>query len=262
MKIGFFDSGIGGLLVARAVKSAMPDIDIAYLGDTLNVPYGGRSTDVIYGLSERAIGWLLREQDCAIVVLACNTATAAALRRLQQEYLPEHFPDRRILGVIAPLVEEAISCKFSSVGIVATAGTVRSGAYVDEFKNRAPGMEVRQVATPLIVPLVENDGDKYAADVIRDYIAPLAGVEALLLACTHYPYYKDIFRAEFAGQVLSQDEIVPQSLVYYLERHTDIADKLGRSGSFDIFMTDVNQGYIDISNRIFLDGACVKRVEL
>ena len=131
MKIGIFDSGLGGLLVAKAIRKVMPEYDYVYLGDTKRVPYGNRSYETVYEFTKQGIDYLFKKEDCAIVILACNTASARALRRLQEEYLAQNFPKRKILGVLIPRAEEAVN--FKRVGVLATQGTVSSDTFVNEI---------------------------------------------------------------------------------------------------------------------------------
>ena len=126
MNIGTFDSGLGGLVITRALIEAMPEYNFCYLGDTARVPYGNRSKETVYNYTKNCIDYLFKKKNCKLIIIACNTATFAALRRLQQEYLPQNFPDRRILGVIVPTIEEIINKNYSSVGLLATQGTVSS----------------------------------------------------------------------------------------------------------------------------------------
>jgi len=236
MNIGIFDSGLGGLLVTQAITKALPEYDYIYLGDTKRVPYGNHSQETVYEFTRQAVEWLFA-QDCALVVLACNTASAEALRRIQQEYLPATFPNRRVLGVIIPTVEAVRS---TTVGVLATRSTVASDAYGKELRTRNSNTEIKQVAAPLLVPLVENDGRPWARPILQSYLQQLGEVESLILGCTHYSAYKDIIREMLPKTtVLCQDELVPQSLALYLERHPEIAKTLGRNGNRRYCLTEV-----------------------
>lgn len=241
MRIGVFDSGLGGLAIANAIQCRLPQYDYLYLGDTKRVPYGPRSLATIHEFVSEALTFLF-ENDCQLVVLACNTASAEALRKSQQEYLPRHYPERRVLGVIIPTAEETPGSK---VGVLATAGTVASDAYGRELRLRRPDVEVVQQAAPLLVPLIENDGLRYIDAVLDDYLAPLneAGVDAVVLGCTHYCLIKDKVRARTRASVISQDEVVPEKLADYLLRHPEIESCLAKSGARRYCVTDLTPAY-------------------
>jgi len=261
LKIGIFDSGLGGLIMTKALVLALPEYDHAYLGDTANLPYGARSAEQVCELTTRCVDWLFREQDCALVVIACNTATIAALEYLQAEYLPANFPERCIVGIVAPTMEAVASGGFARVGLIATEGTVKSGVYERELRKLSPDTSVTSLATPLLVPLVENGGDKYAPAVIADYVEPLADVDALVLGCTHYPHYKKLFAQQLPkATIISQDEIIPASLSAYLDQHKDLEAKLSRGGKRFFGITDIAGSYLTQAERIFGGKLDVARV--
>jgi glutamate racemase len=198
--IGIFDSGIGGLTVAKEVFKQLPEYQVLYLGDTARTPYGNRSQDLIYKFTEQAVDYLFK-QGCYLVVIACNTASAKALRKLQQEWLPVKYPERRILGVIRPIAEESAELsRTKRIGVVGTKGTVSSKAYEFELKKIDPTIEVFQQACPLLVPLVEEGwkNKMVTGKIIRGYLRPLKfrQIDTLILGCTHYPmlmhYFKNI----------------------------------------------------------------------
>ncbi len=247
-KIGIFDSGLGGLYVARAIKNAMPQYDYAYLGDTLNVPYGGRSTEAIYKLSEAAIRYLFEQQNCELVVIACNTASVTALRKLQKEFLVNEYPEKRILGVIVPTLESATELGATQIGLIATEYTIRSKIYDEEIVKITPRARIFGQPTPLLVPLIENQGEKYMDMVLTDYLEPLLerGLDSLILGCTHYIAIKDRVReiTRHRVRILSQDEIIPPKLKDYLARHPEMDKKLSQNGTFNIFATDVNPSFM------------------
>lgn len=248
-KIGFFDSGMGGLHVARAIRLLLPAYDYVYLGDTLNLPYGGRSFDTIYSLTEAAIRFLFQQHDCDLVIIACNTASVTALRKLQQEFLPVHYPDRRILGIVVPTLESATELEANKIGLIATEYTIRSKTYDAEIVKITPRAKIFGQATPLLVPLIEHHGDKYMDQVLVDYLEPLVrkGLDCLILGCTHYIAIKDRVRdiVDPNVRVLSQDEIVPLKLRNYLERHPEMEQRLSQNGSFDIYATDVSPSFLN-----------------
>ena len=244
MKIGVFDSGLGGLAIAGAIMRRLPQYDYLYLGDTKRVPYGGRSQETIHEFTSQALTYLF-SHDCQLIILACNTASAESLRKSQQEYLPRHYPDRRVLGVIIPTAEAACEGGGSeNIGVLATASTVESGAYLRELKRQNADAEVSQVAAPLLVPLLENQGRKYLAPVLEDYIKPLLehGVNKIVLGCTHYCLLKEDIREMTTVKVISQDEVVPAKLADYLSRHPEIESQLSRRGSREYHVTDITNG--------------------
>lgn len=257
MKLGVFDSGMGGVLIAGAIRRFMPDIDMVYLGDTLHLPYGNRSEGAIYTYAERCIDYLLR-RDCQLIVMACNTASASALRRLQQGYLAERYPSRRVLGVVVPTIEYALDMGHTNIGLIGTNYTVRSNVYEAELRKINPDIRIHQVNTPLLVPLIENGGMKWAGSVLDDYLAPLLdkGIEALVLSCTHYVCLKDMIRERYGLKVISQDEIIPVKLVDYLRRHPETDGLISRGGQTEFLVSDLTQGYLESAG--FFYGGPVK----
>ncbi|MCL1902476.1 MAG: glutamate racemase [Alphaproteobacteria bacterium] len=253
-KIGIFDSGLGGLIIARSLISAMPDFSFTYLGDTLHVPYGPRSYESIYGFAESCIDYLFRNEDCRIVIIACNTATIAALRKLQQVYLPANFPDRRILGIVIPTLEYVAEGGFKNIGLLATTGTINSGVYEQELAKLNPDIKIYPVAAPLLVPLIENDGDKFAPPIIAEYLKNFDGrnIDSIILGCTHYPHYKDLIRTCTPGiEIISQDEIIAEKLADYLMRHPEIERDLSRDGARKFIATDITESYLTVAKNIF-----------
>lgn len=247
-KIGIFDSGLGGLYVARAVYKAMPDYDYVYLGDTMNVPYGGRSFEAIYDFSEQAMRYLFDEHECELVIIACNTASVMALRKLQKEFLPKHYPNRRILGVVVPTLESATELGATQIGLIATEYTVNSKIYDEEIAKITPSAHIFGQPTPLLVPLIENQGEKYMKEILNDYLEPIIakGLDSLILGCTHYIAIKDLVRemTNHRVRVLSQDEIIPPKLRDYLARHPEMESQLGKGGTFQVCATDVNPSFL------------------
>lgn len=255
MKIGVFDSGLGGLIITQSLVQGLPQYDYIYLGDTARVPYGNRSQEVIYDFTLSAVRRLF-ELDCQLIILACNTASADALRRIQQQYLPHFYPDRRVLGVIIPAAEiAATQTQDGRVGVIATSGTITSGAYDRELHKLLPSVQIFSQATPLLVPLVENDAAKYAPLILRDYLAPLiqANIDTLVLGCTHYPLLKDQIKTIVGNgvQLVSQDEIIPEKLRDYLSRHSEITQTLSRNGSVQFLTTDLAPSTATIAAQLF-----------
>ncbi len=265
MKVGVFDSGLGGLIMTKAIREALPVYDIVYFGDTLHMPYGGRSHDAIYHYTRQAMDFLFREHDCQLIIIACNSASAAALRRLQQEYLPAAYPDRRILGVIVPTLEEALARSCKRIGLLGTNQIVCSGVYAEELQKLDPTICLFQQASPLLVPLIEHNGMTWVEPVLKEYLTPLMleGVDSLILGCTHYPYLKDQMRAIIGPDVdiISQDEIIPHKLADYLSRHPESETLLSRGGGVSFFMTDMTDNYVCSARHIFADALNIERVE-
>lgn len=251
MKIGIFDSGLGGLAIARAVLDRLPEYDVIYLGDSRRAPYGNRSQETIHQFTTEALDFLF-ERDCQLIVLACNTASAEALRRSQQEYLPARYPDRRVLGVVIPAAEvAAASSPGGSYGILATASTVESGSFPREIQKLDAKARVVQMAAPLLVPLVENDGLKYVGPILDDYLASVRNVDSLILGCTHYCLIKDMVRDRTTANVISQDEVVPEKLADYLDRHPEIETKLARNAKREFYVTDLTEPYQRFGERLW-----------
>ncbi|MDR0366950.1 MAG: glutamate racemase [Rickettsiales bacterium] len=263
MKIGVFDSGFGGLIIAKALIDKLPMYDFAYLGDTANLPYGSKSDEKVYACAKDCVDWLFRVQDCNIVIIACNTASIAALRRLQREYLPGSFPGRRILGIIVPTVEAVSRAGFKNIGVIATNSTIASGVFGVELEKLDPSISIKSLATPLLVPLIEDGGDAYAPMVLEDYLAPFKKSEALILGCTHYPKYKKLIRRLLPGvHVISQDEILPCKLADYLSRRRDIEEKIGRSGARSFHITDMTANYTDSARALFGEDIKVEKARI
>jgi glutamate racemase len=266
MKIGVFDSGLGGLLILRSLARRLPEYDYVYLGDTQRVPYGNRSPQIIAQFLEEAVDFLFKK-DCALIVVACNTASSEALRYIQQQYLPKHYPDRRVLGVIIPSVEVALENGRGSLGrlgVLATAGTVRSETYVAEAQKLNPQVKVYQSAAPLLVPLIENDGTRWAEPILRSYLDPLAKkkVQKIILGCTHYPALKCEIRRLAGVPVVSQDEILPAKLKDYLRRHPEIDSRLSKQRGRELLVTDLTPAYEKLARRWFGKNTGLKKVEL
>jgi len=244
--IGIFDSGYGGLTVLKEIGARLPQYDYLYLGDNARAPYGPRSFDTVYEYTLQCVKWFF-DQGCSLVILACNTASAKALRTIQQNDLPVIDPSKRVLGVIRPTTEVIGSItKTGHVGILATSGTVLSGSYPIEIAKFYPDIQVYQEACPMWVPLVENNefnspgADYFIKKHIDNLLAKSDQIDTLLLACTHYPLLIDKIK-QFAPagiRILPQGEIVAESLEHYLEKHPEIEEKCSKTGRCSFFTTD------------------------
>lgn len=248
-KIGIFDSGVGGLIIGRAIRSALPEYDYLYYGDTLHMPYGEKTQVEIFEYTKTGVKHLF-DNDCAIVILACNSASSQALRKIQQEWLQEKYPDRKVLGVIVPTVEDIIAT--NRIGVLATRATVNSKVFEIEIKKRHPETFITEIAAPELVPLIEVGKINEAVQVVEKYLTELVSqnIDTLVLGCTHYPIIKkeiaDILKNKFGKniRVISQDEIIPKKLANYFTRHPEIESKLSRNKTFNIHLTK-NSEYID-----------------
>lgn len=254
MKIGVFDSGLGGLSIFKNIQKQLPTYDYIYLGDNARVPYGNRSPQLIYEFTKRAVEYLF-SQDCKLVILACNTASANALKRLQEEYLPSKYSDRRILGIIYPVVEETVQYKLSRVGILATRATVLSESYVKEFARLAPTLEVFQEAAPLLVPIIEEGEIEWEGLnlLLIKYLKPLLAkkITGLLLGCTHYGLIADKIQTHLPPTVtiVSQGEATAKRLQGYLQKHQEITQVLSTKAEYTYYVTDLNPRFEEIAQR-------------
>ncbi len=249
--IGVFDSGYGGLTVLKEIVSKLPKYDFIYLGDNARAPYGTRSFETVYHYTLQCVLWFFK-MGCPLVVLACNTASAKALRTIQQKDLPKIDPDKRVLGVIRPTTERVgMLTQTGRVGILATSGTVQSGSYPIEIKKFFPDIKVYQQASPMWVPLVENneqDGpgaDYFVKKYIDLLVAQADDIDTILLACTHYPLLKNkIAQYVLPGvKIISQGEIVANSLADYLLRHPEIESRCSKSSQRTFFTTDSTEDF-------------------
>jgi glutamate racemase len=244
--IGIFDSGYGGLTVFKCIKEALPMFDYIYLGDNARAPYGNRSFDTVHEYTLQCVKWFF-EQGCPLVILACNTASAKALRTIQQSDLPTLDPDKRVLGVIRPTAEVIGNyTNTGHIGILGTKGTVASDSYQLEIHKFSPDVEVHQLACPIWVPLIENGlYDSEGADffIKRDLdilLAPNPLIDTILLACTHYPILLEKIKKHVPPgiRIVTQGEIVARSLADYLDRHPEMVKRITKGASTQVFTTD------------------------
>ena len=256
--IGVFDSGYGGLTILRELRNTLPEYDYLYLGDNARAPYGSRSFEIIYKYTLEAVKELF-SRGCPLVILACNTASAKALRTIQQRDLPEIDPSRRVLGVIRPTVEILNDVSATGhVGVLGTPGTVASHSYQIETVKLFPNMIVTEQPCPLWVPIVENseaDGD--GADYfVKKYIGELmakdSDVDTFVLGCTHYPLLIEKIRkyAPEHVKILEQGHLVAESLKDYLRRHPEMDCRLSRGGGVE-YLTSENPEKFDSLASVF-----------
>ncbi len=244
--IGVFDSGYGGLTVLQSIVKKLPEYDFIYLGDNARAPYGNRSYQTVYQYTRECVQWFFLK-GCPLVVLACNTASAKALRTIQQHDLKESGTPNRVLGVIRPTAEiTGRLSKSGHVGILATQGTVNSGSYPLEIQKFFPDLNVFQQACPLWVPLIENnehlgEGADYFVKKYADALLTQSShMDTVLLGCTHYPLLMDKLRAYFPAsiQLIPQGDIVAERLADYLVRHPEIESRCSKKGEVSFFTTD------------------------
>lgn len=268
MKIGIFDSGLGGLLIARSIKKYLPEYDYVYLGDTKRVPYGSRSHEVIYEFTCEALRYLFEKENCSLVILACNTASSRALRKVQQEFLPKYFSNKKVLGVLIPTAEVVLDYK--KIGVLATEATVSSHTFKTEInklntKNNSSA-KVFEQASPLLVPMIEEGERELAMPVLEKYLKPLLNknIDALVLGCTHYPILKKEFKKILPKNVklISQDEVVPKKLEDYLSSHPEINKKLSKKSSIKILFTDITPTVEDLSQKWFGGDIKINKVKI
>ena len=256
--IGVFDSGFGGLTVLREITYALPEYDFLYFGDNARAPYGNRSFDVIHAYTVDAVEWLF-EKGCPLIIFACNTVSAKALRTIQRIDLPRLAPDRRVLGIIRPVTEWIGTLSQSGhIGILATAGTVASRSYEIELQKYFPDIVVSLEACPIWTALIENsEFDNPAADYfISKHVSNLIKsdplIDVVVLGCTHYPLIQEKIAAclPVGVRVVAQGEIVARRLTDYLERHPEISSRCSRQGHRD-FYTSESPEFFDRSAPLF-----------
>ena len=258
--IGVFDSGYGGLTILSEIQALMPEYDYYYLGDNSRAPYGSRSFDVVYEFTKQAVQALFG-MGCNLVILACNTASAKALRTIQQNDLPEMDKDKRILGVIRPTAEVIGSIsKSRHVGILGTIGTIQSESYPIEIKKLHPDIIVNSEACPMWVPLVENreykseGADYFIKKNLNSILSRDAKIDTLILGCTHYPLLLDKINAFLPDGVeaLPQGKYVAESLKDYLFRHPEMDDVCTKGGRTQYFTTESPEKFSEAAT-IFLN---------
>lgn len=244
--IGVFDSGYGGLTILNAIREKLPQYDYLYLGDNARAPYGPRSFNIVYRFTLEAVKYLF-EHGCNLVILACNTASAKALRTIQQNDLPKIDTHKRVLGVIRPTVEKIGEISHTgNIGILGTSGTIQSKSYDMEISKLYPSFNVYSQSCPLWVPLVENleaneDGaDYFVKKYINELLSLNNNIDSVILGCTHYPLLINKIRQYMPKdiQIIEQGGIVADSLSCYLQRHTEIENKCSKNGTCTYLTTE------------------------
>ncbi len=253
--IGVFDSGFGGLTILKAFLKELPEYDYLYLGDNARAPYGNRSTEILKGFASQAVEYLF-SQGCSLIIVACNTASSNVLRHLQETYIRKPGEKKKnILGVIRPMVEEAIQTTVTQrIGVVGTHSTIQSGSYETELKHLEPKVQVVSGACPLLVPLIEENWFKKPETrmILKKYLRHVknGNVDTLILGCTHYPFlYKEFSRIMGENvRVLNPGEIVAKSLQNYLKRHPEIDRELTKKTQRLFRTTDDSQKFEKIGS--------------
>ena len=257
--IAVFDSGYGGLTVLRSIVAALPQYDYLYMGDNARAPYGPRSFEQVYQYTLQAVEWFFA-QGCELVILACNTASAKALRSIQQNDLATLGSHKRVLGVIRPTAE--VIGQFSKnghVGVLGTKGTVMSGSYEIEIKKFSPETVVTQEACPMWVPLIENNeyesagADYFVQQHIQQLLKKDANTDCILLACTHYPLLMNKI-LQFVPpniKVIDQGDIVANSLAHYLQRHPEMEERCSKNAQIRFYTTGDPADFDEHGSRFF-----------
>ena len=268
--IGVFDSGYGGLTVLKEIVRQLPQYDYLYLGDNARAPYGNRSFDTVYHYTLQCVKWFF-EQGCSLVILACNTASAKALRTIQQNDLPAIGPGKRVLGVIRPTAEViGTFSETKNVGILGTNGTVVSESYPMEIAKFFPDLKVFQEACPMWVPLVENEeykshgADFFVKKNLHNIFQKGESIDVILLACTHYPLLKEKIEEYLpvGVKLISQGEIVAQSLADYLTRHPEIENNCSKKSQRFFYTTDSASDFDNHAEIFYGEQVASKQVDL
>ena len=268
--IGVFDSGYGGLTILEKIREALPQYDFVYLGDNARTPYGTRSFEIVYEFTLQAVAKLFA-MGCPLVILACNTASAKALRSIQVNDLPRMDATRRVLGVIRPTVERIGSLTRSRhVGVLATSGTIRSESYPLEVRKLFPDIQVTGQACPMWVPLVENnEAQEPGADYfVRKYIGQLLAadplIDTVILGCTHYPLLLPKIRACMPEgiTIVSQGELVAESLRDYLARHPEMDNRCTKDGRCRYYTTEAEDKFCESASTFLNEQIAVSQVSL
>ena len=268
--IGVFDSGYGGLTILDKIREVLPEYDYIYLGDNARAPYGTRSFEVVYEFTRQAVNKLF-DMGCHLVILACNTASAKALRSIQMNDLPQIDPARRVLGVIRPTVEcvGEIS-KNQHIGVLATAGTIKSESYPLEIHKLFPEIQVSGTACPMWVSLAENNEsqDEGADYFIRKYIDQLLSkdpqIDTVILGCTHFPILLPKIRQYIPDHisVIAQGEYVAESLKDYLKRHPEMDAKCTKNGNCQFYTTEAEEKFSESASTFLKQQISVKHITL
>lgn len=267
--IGVLDSGLGGLTFLKEFTDTMPEYSFAYLGDNARAPYGSKSQETILKYTQEGVEFLF-SKGCQLVIIACNTASAEALRVIQQEVLPTKYPKKNALGVIVPIAEAAMQTinynpKKNKLGIIGTRATIKSTSYDEELRKMAPKVEIYKKATPLLVPLIEEGWlkRKETKMILRYYLRDLKEekINTLILGCTHYPVLQETIQGIVGSRirVLDVPKAVGLRLHDYLSRHSEHEEKIEKKGKRLFYTTDDTDRFSSLGQRFY--GSPIKKVE-
>jgi glutamate racemase len=254
MQIGIYDSGLGGLVILKTIKKLLPEYDYLYLGDTANLPYGDKTQKEIYELAKKAVAYLF-DQDCQQVIIACNTISSEALKKLQQSFLPQKYPERKILGVIIPTLEELGKYPGSKVVLLATTATVRSKKYNLELAKLYPAKTLIALAAPNLASTIEALKPKVTSQLLKRYCEQITKhkPDTLVLGCTHYGLVKAEVKLLLGPSVriLAQEEVIPKKLQLYLKNHLEIRRCLTKNHKVSLLVTKNSPQYKTLAKKWF-----------
>ncbi len=266
--IGVFDSGFGGLSTLRGIVKELPEYNYIYLGDNARTPYGTRSQETIFQFSQEAVNFLI-EKNCDLIIFACNTASSEALRKIQKNCINKLYPEKRVLGVLIPVAEEAAEkTKNKRIGVIATEGSIKSMAFKTELQLIDKEIKVFQRATPLLVPLVESGEYKSRITdlVLEKYLKDLTkkNIDTLILGCTHYGILKRKIRKIIGPDItiIFDSRVVPKKLRNYLFRHTEIESNLRKDGVVKFYTTDLTKKFTTLGSKFFKEKIKAKKILL
>lgn len=248
--IGVFDSGLGGLIVATSLINYMPEYNVIYLGDTKHLPYGTKSKVVVNEYSKTCINKLVCDFNCELVIIACNTASMATKNLFSKEF-KTLYPNSVLKSIIDPTIDFVISKNYKSVGILATNSTINSNIYKTGLQEKDSDIKVISIPAPSLVNIIENKEDNLAESAIFNYISNFknSDIEAIILGCTHYPFYKDLIKKTSENilnrniDIISQDEFIPQYIQNFLNKNTNLKNKLSKNGIHKYFITELHPQY-------------------
>jgi len=267
MNIGIFDSGLGGLSILKELIKTLPEYNYVYLGDNARVPYGGRSPELVYEFTTHALKFLFAK-NCQLIILACNTASATALRRIQHEFVPRLYHDRKVLGVIRPAIEVIEQAEIRRVGVIGTYATIRSGSFIKEIHKINPKIKVWQNPAPLLVPIIEENEIKWEGLnlILTKYLKPLLKhkIDGLILGCTHYGLIEKQVQQAVGKhiQIIYQGKVVAKKLKQYLNKHQEIDQKLGKQSRYQFYVTDLNPRYRQMAKIFFAKSISLQQIRL
>ncbi|MDI9338049.1 MAG: glutamate racemase [Alphaproteobacteria bacterium] len=269
--IGIFDSGVGGLTIFDHILQVLPEYNYIYLGDNARAPYGNHSFETILEYSWQATQWLF-EQNCQLIIVACNTASAKALRTIQQKYLPHFYPNRKILGIIRPTAEVIGQYSITqSVGLLATQGTIVSKSYDLEVSKFFPNLNLYKQACPLLVPLIENNdifsagGIYFVEKYVKNLLNQSSKIDTILLGCTHYPIIKTLIENIIKKpkiKIINQGPLVAESLKKYLLKHTEIENLINKQRRVKFYTTEDTSKFLELSKAFFKKNIEVEKINL